>query len=137
MDSPARTSNDQPILEGTPSKDSAPREEGIPVGGPSVDEIGKGSPSEVVVAPLPLLKLEDPAPSGRRLPDQVLLSTYVPPHERIHPPAGMVALDLFTAGVPLTRRTLLLCICTTSILIIFEYRWRLVRSGIPSRSLFI
>ena len=32
--------------------------------------------------------------SRRRLPDQVLMSTYVPPYERIYPPAGMVAPDL-------------------------------------------
>ena len=119
MDSPAQASNDQPVLEGAPSEDNVPREEGIPVGGPSVDEIGKGSPSEVVVASLPPPKPEDPAPSGRRPPDQVLLSTYVPPHERIHPLTGMIAPDLFTIGVPLIRRSLLLCICTISILIIF------------------
>ena len=80
--------------EGAPSNDSAPQEEGIPVGGPSVDEIGEGSPSGVATAPLPPPKSASAVPSRRRLPDQVLLSTYVPPHERIAPPGGTVALDL-------------------------------------------
>ena len=94
MDSPDQASNDQSVLEGAPSKDSAPSEEGIPVGGPSIDEIGEGSPSGVVTAPLPLPKLANSASSKRRPLDQLLLSMYVPPHEKIAPLAGMVALDL-------------------------------------------
>ena len=94
MDSPDRATNDQPVLEGAP-KVGEPLEEGIPVGGLSiVDEIGEGSPSGVAAAPLPPPKLADTVSSRRRPPNQVLLSTYVPPYERIHPPAGMVAPDL-------------------------------------------
>ena len=71
-----------------------PLEEGIPAEGPSVDEIGEGSPSRVATTPLTPPRPADFVPSRRRLPDQVLLSTYVPSHERIHPPMGMVAPDL-------------------------------------------
>ena len=81
VDSPDRATNDQPILKGTPNEDSVPQEEGIPVGGPSIDEIGEGSPLGVVAAPLP---------SRRRPPDQVLLSTYIPLHGRIPSLTGMV-----------------------------------------------
>ena len=49
--------------------------------------------------------------SSRKRPfEQVMLSTYFPPHERIHPPMGMVALNLEGAQEiihrwsPLTRR---------------------------------
>ena len=91
VDSLDRATNDQPVSEGVPSEVSVPLEEGIPAGGPSVDEIGEGSPSGVAAAPP---RPVDSVPSRRRLPDQVLLSTYVPPHERIHPPVGMVAPDL-------------------------------------------
>ena len=73
----------------------APLEEGIPTKGPSnVDESGEGSPSGVAVAPLPLPRPADTSSSRRRPPDQVLLSMYVPPYGRIHPPTGMVASDL-------------------------------------------
>ena len=94
MDFPDRASNDQPDLEGVPSEDSAPQEEGILVGGYSVDEIGEGSPSGVVAALLPPPKLASTVPSRRKPPNQVLLSMYVPPHGRIAPPTGMVAPDL-------------------------------------------
>ena len=70
-------------------------EEGIPTRGPFiVDEIGEGSLSGLVTAMIPPLRPVDIVSSRRRPPDQVMLSTDVPPHERIHPPAGMVAADL-------------------------------------------
>ena len=95
MDSPDQTSNDQLILEATPSEAGAPLKEGILVRGPSnVDEIGEGSPSGVTATPILSPKFADTVFSRRRLPDQVLRSTYVPSQERIHPPAGMVAHDL-------------------------------------------
>ena len=72
-----------------------PLEEGILVGGPSnVDKIRKGSPSRVAAAPILPPRPADTVFSRRRPPDHVLLSTYIPPHERIHPPASMVAPDL-------------------------------------------
>ena len=70
-------------------------EEGIPIGGHSnVDGIGDGAPSRVVVDPILPPKHANTESSKKRLLNQVLLSTYVPPQERIHPPAGMVAPDL-------------------------------------------
>ena len=61
---------------------------------PNVDEIGEKAPSGVVTTPVLPLKPVDTKPSRKRLPDQLLRSTYVPPQERIHPPTGMVASDL-------------------------------------------
>ena len=94
MDSPDRAFDDQPILEGAPNEDIARQDKGIPVEGPSVDEIGEGSPSGVAAAPLTPLKPASTVPSRRRPPNQVLLSTYVPLHERIAPPASMFVPDL-------------------------------------------
>ena len=95
MDSPDPAFNDQSILENTPSEAGAPLEEGIPTGGPSnVDEIGDGATSRLAPAPILPPKPADTKSSRKRLPDQVLLSTYVPPQERIHPPTGMVAPNL-------------------------------------------
>ena len=95
MDFPDRASNDQPVLESIPSEAGAPLEEGILVGGPSnVDEIGERSPSGVAAAPILPPRSTDTEFSRKRSPDLVLLSTYVPPQERIHPPTGTVALDL-------------------------------------------
>ena len=41
-------------------------------------------PSRVVIAPTPLLKSVGAGPSKKRLLDRVLVSTYVPPLERVH-----------------------------------------------------
>ena len=82
-------------MEGSLSGVGAPLEEGIPTRGPSnVDKIGEGSPSGVATALLPLPKPAVTVSSRRRSLNQVLLSTYVPPYERIHLPVGMVALFL-------------------------------------------
>ena len=70
------------------------REEGIPTRGPSVDKIGEGSPSGVATAPLPPPRPANTVPSRRRSSDQVLLSTYVPPYDKIHHSTGLVAPDL-------------------------------------------
>ena len=59
-----------------------------------MDEIGEGSPSGVAAALLPPPKPASTVPSKRRPPGQVMLSMYFPPHERIAPSEGMVALDL-------------------------------------------
>ena len=72
--------NDQPALEGAPNEAGASLEEGFPVEGPpNVDEIGEKAPSGVVAAPMLSPKLADTEPSGKRLSDRLLLSTYVPP----------------------------------------------------------
>ena len=77
VDSPDRASNDKLVLEGTPNEVGAPLEEGIPVWGTfKCRRNWRRGPI-----------------SRKRLPDQVLLSTYVPPQERVHPPTGMVAPD--------------------------------------------
>ena len=65
-----------------------------PYGGPKVDEIGEGSPSRVAVASLPRLRPANTVSRKRRSSDQVLLSMYVPPYERIYPLMSMVAPDL-------------------------------------------
>ena len=92
MDSPDRASSGQSVLEGALSEAGAPLKEGIPAGRPSnVDKIREGSPSRVATAPILPPRPTDVVFRRRRPPDQVLLSTYVSPHERIHPLASMVA----------------------------------------------
>ena len=64
-------------------------------GGPSnVDEIVEGSPSRVAATSILPPRPSNTVFSRRRPLDQVLLSTYVPPHERFHPLVGMVAPNL-------------------------------------------
>ena len=82
-------------MEGSPSEAGAPLKEGIPVRGPSnVDKIREGSSSGVVADPIPPPRPTDTVSNRRIPPDQVLLSIYIVHHERIHPPVGMVVLDL-------------------------------------------
>ena len=69
VDSPDQATNDQLVLEGAPNGVNEHLEEGIPVGGPNVDETGEGSPSGVAVAPLPPSKPTDTVSNRRRLPD--------------------------------------------------------------------
>ena len=52
-----------------------------------------GEPLGVTVAPMLPPKPVDTESSRKRPPDWVLLSTYVPPQERIHPQTSMVAPD--------------------------------------------
>ena len=94
MDSPDIASNDQPVLKATPSEAGAPLEEGILVEGiPMLTKLERGPLSGVTAALMLPLRPMDIESSRKRPPDRVLLSTYVPPQERIHPPMGMVALD--------------------------------------------
>ena len=89
MESPDRASNDQLALAG------ASLEKGVPiVSSPNFEEVGKGAPLGVVTASVPPPKPTGTGPSKKPLPDQVLLSTYVLPLERVHPSTGMVAPDL-------------------------------------------
>ena len=91
-------------MEGAPNEAGASLEEGILAGGPggggggggeplNVDKIGEKAPSGVVVAPMLPPRPTNTEPSREIMPDRLLLSTYFPPHERIHPPTGMVAPD--------------------------------------------
>ena len=128
MASSVRAPNDQPTLEGAPNEAGASVEEGIPVGGPpNVDEIGEKAPSRVATTPMFPSRLADTEPSSKKMSDRLLLSMYVPPHERIHPPMGMVATDLegalesSTVGTPSTKWSLRLRTCATFIPIIFAY----------------
>ena len=52
------------------------------------------TPSTVVTAPAPSPKSSGVRPSRKRLLDQVLVSTYVSPLERVHPLKDMVVLNL-------------------------------------------
>ena len=63
-------------------------------GGPSnVDKIGEGALSGVAAASMLQPRPVDTG-SGRKRPlDRVLLSTYVPSQERIHPSTSMAAPD--------------------------------------------
>ena len=141
MDSPDQASNDQPVLEGALCEVGGPLEEGIPVGGPSnVDEIGEVAPSRIAAAPMLPSSPSDTESSRKGPPDRVLLSLYVSLQERIHLPRAWLPLiqrvirRSFIAGAPSTKRSLRLCICATSILIISKYQWGLAQSNIPSRS---
>ena len=70
VDSPNQASNNQSVLEGTPSEAGAPLEEGVPTGGASnVDEIGEASPLGVVAAPIHPPKPTNIVFSRKRPPD--------------------------------------------------------------------
>ena len=89
MESPDRASHDQPSLAG------ASLEEGISVvSSPNVEKVGEGPPLiRVVITLVPPPKPTGTGPSKKQLLNQILLSTYVPPLERVHPLTGMVAPD--------------------------------------------
>ena len=89
-----RASSDQPALEGSPNEAGATLEEGVPIAGPlDVDEIGDVAPPGVADAPVLPPRSVGARSSKKILPNQLLLSTYVSPLERIHPSTGMVAPD--------------------------------------------
>ena len=60
----------------------------------SAEEVGMGAPSGVIIASTPSPKPISARPSKKRLPDWVLVSTYVPLMERVHPSTYMMASDL-------------------------------------------
>ena len=95
VESPDLASNDQPTLGDFPTKANIPLEaEVLTVNPLSVEEVGISALSGVVIAPKPPPKPTDAEPSRKRLLDQVLVSTYAPPLERVHPSTDMVAPDL-------------------------------------------
>ena len=61
---------------------------------PNVEEVGLGSPSRVVIALASLPRPTGAKPSKKRFLDRVIVSTYVPPLERVRPSLDMEALDL-------------------------------------------
>ena len=88
MECPDLASNDQPALGISLNKANIPLEREVPVVSPlSVEEVGMGVPSGVVTAPTS-------SPEQETIADRVLVSTYVPPLERVYPPMDMVAPDL-------------------------------------------
>ena len=95
MESLDIASNDQLALGVCLNKANTPLEEGVQaVSPPNVEEVGMGAPSRVVTALAPSPKSIDAGPSKKRLPDQVLVSMYVSPLERVHPLTNMAVLDL-------------------------------------------
>ena len=95
VESPDLTSNDHLALGDRLNKAGMSLEEGVPVGSsPSVEEVGEDALAGVVTALMPPPKLAGTEPSKKRLPNWVLVSTYVPPLERFHPSTSMVAPDL-------------------------------------------
>ena len=84
-ESPDQASNDQLTLGVWPTEANASLDEGVPTTSPrDVEEVGINPLSGVVIAPVPLLKSIGVELSKKRLPDQVLVSTYVPPLEMVH-----------------------------------------------------
>ena len=82
------------LTESTPNEADAPLKERILAGGPSnVGEIGEEAPLGVAPAPMLSTGLANTELSRKGLVDQVLLSTYVSPQERIHPQTGIVSPD--------------------------------------------
>ena len=95
MESSDLASSDKPALGVCLNEASTPLEEGVLAASPSnVEEVGMGAPSEVVTAPTPPPKSTDIGPSKKRLPERVIVSTYVRPLERVHPSTDTVAPDL-------------------------------------------
>ena len=56
-----------------------------------MDEIGEEAPLGVAATSMLPPRPADTDPNRKSLLYRVLLSKYVPPQERIHPPTGMVA----------------------------------------------
>ena len=61
---------------------------------PNVEEVRMGAPSRVVISPASSPRSIGAGPSKKRFLDQVIVSTYVPPLERVHPSLDMEASDL-------------------------------------------
>ena len=61
---------------------------------PSVEEVGMGAPSGVVIAPASPPRPTHAGPSKKKFPDRVIVSMYVPPLERVHPSPNIEAPNL-------------------------------------------
>ena len=99
MDSLDRASDAQPALESAPQ--DAPREacalmeDGIPIGGSSgVEGVLAEAPLEVAAAPSFLTRLASAGPRRPRMPDRLLLSSYIPLREWVPSSADIVAPSL-------------------------------------------
>ena len=95
MGSPDLASNDQPTLGVCLNEANIPLDGEVLVVSPqNVEEFRMGAPLGVVIAPKSPPKSTGVGPSKKRFPDWVIVSTYVPPLERVHPLLDMEALDL-------------------------------------------
>ena len=95
MESPDLASSDQSALGVCLNEtDTPPKERVSAVSASNVEEVGMGAPSGVVLAPAPSLKPTDAGQSKKQLPNQVMVSTYVLPLERVHPSKDTMAPDL-------------------------------------------
>ena len=95
VESPDLASNDQLALGVCLDEANIPLEGEVPVvSPPSAEEVGMGAPSRVIIGLAPSPKPIGAEPSKKRLPDRVLVSTYVLPMERVHPSMDMMASDL-------------------------------------------
>ena len=104
MESPDLVSHDQPALGVCLNETDAPLDEGVWDVSPSnVKEVGMGAPSRVVTTPTPPPKPTSVGPSRKQMPDQVMVSTYVSPLERVPPSTNMMASD-FEDVLKLIRR---------------------------------
>ena len=93
--SPDLASNDQTTLGVSLNEANIPLEGEVPVvRPPNVEEVRMGAPSGVVIAPASSPKPTGTGPIKKRFPDRVIISTYVPPLERVRPSLDMEALDL-------------------------------------------
>ena len=95
VESPDIASNDQSALGVCLNETDTPLEEGVPIASPSnVEEVGTGALSGAITTPAPSPKSINSEPSGKQVPDQVVVRAYVPPLERVPPSMDTVALDL-------------------------------------------
>ena len=88
-------SNDQPALGVCLNEANIPLEGEVPEVSPlNVEEVGIGAPSGVVIALASPPKPTGAGLSKKRFLDQVIVNTYVPPLERVHPSLDMEAPNL-------------------------------------------
>ena len=92
VDSPNRASDAQQVLEGAFREACAPPDDGIPAdGSPGVEGVVAKAPLEVAATPSFSTRLASVDPCKPRMLNRLLLSSYVTPHEWVHPMVDTVA----------------------------------------------
>ena len=96
MDSPERDSEAIPTLEGAAQEASREvskvLEDGVPAKGPfDTDRVARETPSEIAGGPLFSARLANASPERARLPNRMVLGSYVPLQECGRPLLDMVA----------------------------------------------
>ena len=133
VDSPDQAFDAQLALEGAPQdapkEACAPPNDGILAGGsPRAKGVMVEAPLEVVAAPLFSTRLTSADPRRPRMPNRLLLSSYVPPHEWVYPlvdtiaPGPEGAREIIDHWSPFNKREYL---CTTSTLLFSGCWWGL------------